>query len=529
MQILYKNGKILTMEDAYPLAEAVLIQNGRIKGVGKAEDLQQWMNAETEQVDLRGKTLIPAFIDAHSHLAAMANGLLQVSLEESISFEQIGQQIQMFIKSQSLQPGQWIFAKGYDHNRLIEKRHPDRWKLDQWAPENPLVLQHQSGHVGVFNSAALRLLGVSGNIQSPDGGRIEMLNGEPTGYMEENAFMKYLQLAPMPDEESLMQAFAAAQQKYASYGITTIQEGLMSIQLMPIYQQLLDRNLLKLDVVGYAGVEDYETIAEAFPQSVHAYDRHFRLGGYKIFLDGSPQGRTAWMRSPYAGEPAGYCGYGTMQDADVAAAIKQSLEKKTQILAHCNGDAACAQYIREIAKIYRENTSIARLRPVMIHAQFLGLDQLEEVKRCGIIPSFFVAHVYHWGEIHIQNFGKERAGNISPAASALQKGIPFTFHQDAPVIQPDMMETIWCAVNRRTSMGTQLGRTQCISVSDALKAVTQYAAYQYGEEAEKGSIAPGKLADFVLLEENPLEVKKEDLAQIKVLQTISRGETIYLR
>ena len=529
MQILYKNGKVLTMEAQKPVAEAVLIQDGVIKGVGKTVELERLIGSEGEQVDLHGRTLMPAFIDAHSHFAAMANGLLQVSLEESLSFEQIGQKIQEFIKTQSLQPGRWIFAKGYDHNRLAEKRHPNRWELDRWAPNNPLVLQHQSGHVGVFNSAALQLLGINGTTQEPVGGRIEKLEGEPTGYMEENAFIQYLQHAPMPDIESLMRAFEMAQQRYASYGITTMQEGMLAAQLIPLYQQLLERKLLKLDLVGYAGVEDYAAAAKAFPRSIGSYDRHFRLGGYKIFLDGSPQGRTAWMRKPYLGEPAEYCGYGTMQDAEVSAAIKRALNDKTQILAHCNGDAACAQYIREIAKVYQEDASITQMRPVMIHAQFLGLDQMEEVKRYGMIPSFFIAHIYHWGDIHIQNFGKERADNISPAMAAQQKGIPFTFHQDAPVIQPNMMETIWCAVNRKTRGGVQLGETQRISVADALKAVTLHAAYQYGEEAKKGSIAPGKLADFVLLEENPLETAEEKLKQIKVLQTIFRGKTIYIR
>ena len=153
------------------------------------------------------------------------------------------------------------------------------------------------------------------------------------------------------------------------------------------------------------------------------------------------------MRTPYAGDPD-YCGYGTMRDEDVLAAIGYAYERRLQILAHCNGDAAAAQYLRCLDAAFSAGLDVRRLRPVMIHAQLLGRDQLEAVKRLGVIPSFFVGHVYHWGDTHLKNFGPERAAAISPAASARNAGILYTFHQDTPVTDPDMLETVWCAVNR---------------------------------------------------------------------------------
>lgn len=165
----------------------------------------------------------------------------------------------------------------------------------------------------------------------------------------------------------------------------------------------------------------------------------------------------------------------------------------------------------------------------MIHAQLLEPEQLERVADLGIVPSFFVAHVYHWGDTHIKNFGFKRASQISPAGSALARNIRFTFHQDTPVIEPDMLETVWCAVNRVTRTGVKLGDKECIPVMEALKAVTINAAYQYGEEHTKGSIEPGKAADFVILDCDPVTAKPMDIRKIKVLQTIKAGKTIFER
>ena len=527
MQTLYLNGKILTMDPKQPRAEAVLVENGIISAVGRGKELNQELQRGAEKIDLKGKTMLPAFIDAHSHLAAVANGLLQVCLENCSTFEEIEIQIKDFINKKGLQPGEWVIAKGYDHNMLKEKRHPGLEEVDRWAPKNPLVIQHQSGHVGVFNSVALDLLHITENTQAPQGGKIELKDGRLTGYMEENAFVQYLKKVPMSDMDTFIQAFITAQQQYASFGITTVQEGMLADSLIPIYQQLISKNILFLDVVAYAGTDDYPIAKKAFCKSIRQYDSHFKLGGYKIFLDGSPQGRTAWLRKPYLGETSDYTGYSTMKDADVVYAIEESLKEKTQILAHCNGDAACEQYIRAIADVYQKEPQIAKRRPVMIHAQLLGIDQLAEVKKYGIIPSFFIAHVYHFGETHVKNFGWERASNISPAFSALQQGIHFTFHQDSPVIRPNMLETVWCAVNRTTKEGNKLGQQQCIGVEEALRAVTIHAAYQYGEEQIKGSITPKKRADFVLLDENPLEVPQEEIQKIGVLQTIMQGKVIY--
>ncbi|MEG2213368.1 MAG: amidohydrolase family protein [Clostridiales bacterium] len=331
----------------------------------------------------------------------------------------------------------------------------------------------------------------------------------------------------MADIDLLLSAFAKAQNGYVAHGIATIQEGMAVGQLIPLYEKLLSHDLLKLDVVGYADMKDADALFAAFPASVQQYNRHFKFGGYKIFLDGSPQGRTAWMKEPYIGE-TDYRGYGTMQDSELLADIRYAVKTHMQILAHCNGDAAAQQYIGAIRTVSQE-TDMAKLRPVMIHAQFLAREQLRDVQVLGIIPSFFVAHVYHWGDVHIKNFGEERAAQISPAASALAHEILFTFHQDTPVIEPDMLETVWCAVNRVTKGGKSLGIEESISVYDALKAVTINAAYQYFEEDRKGSLRVGKCADFVILNQNPLTVEPMAIRDIAVLATIKNDQILFAK
>lgn len=200
-----------------------------------------------------------------------------------------------------------------------------------------------------------------------------------------------------------------------------------------------------------------------------------------------------------------------------------------QLLAHCNGDAACAQYLAALETAAGEGVDLAAMRPVMIHAQLLGRDQLPAVKRLGVIPSFFVAHVYHWGDIHWENLGPDRADGISPAGSAAELGIPFTFHTDAPVIPPDLLETVWCAVDRVTRSGRLLGAEERVDARTALEAVTANTAFQYFEERDKGTLSPGKRADLVILDRDPLAVPPEELRDIRVLETWKDGAAIFRR
>lgn len=517
---LYFGGPIVTLEEPR-YAQALVERGGRIAYVGDREEAERLAGPGARRVDLEGRALLPAFVDPHSHLLACAYARLQVPLGECAGWGEIADRLSRHVQERGVQPGEWVKGTGYDQNALAEGAAPDRFCLDRACPHNPVVIQHASGHAGVFNTLALERLGVLNG----DCGLERDGQGELTGRGEENPFLDLLGRIPMDGLEDVLRAFQGAQEEYASHGVTTAQEGLLQPVMAPVYQEILRRGLLYLDVNAYVPPADYDRLRGQFAQGVSASPGTFQVAGMKIFLDGSPQGGTAWVREPYAG---GGCGTSTMTDGQVLSAFRQALDRDAQLLAHCNGDRAAEQYLTLLAQAERE-AGKKLCRPVMIHAQLLGLDQLERVKALGVIPSFFVAHVYHWGEIHVKNFGLDRAGRISPAGSALSWGIPFTFHQDSPVIPPDMLETIWCACVRRTKTGRVLGAEERIPVEAALRAVTQNAALQYGLERELGTLRPGKRADFLLLSGDPLRTPSEELKKLQVERTIRCGRTIWSR
>ncbi|MFT6047180.1 MAG: putative amidohydrolase YtcJ, partial [Arenicella sp.] len=269
-----------------------------------------------------------------------------------------------------------------------------------------------------------------------------------------------------------------------------------------------------------------------FPSS-NDYDNHFRVGGIKLVLDGSPQGKTAWMTQPYLhpphGQKEGYTGYATLKDEQVQSFIDRAFESSTQVLAHANGDAAADQLIKVITAANAEQGKADR-RTVMIHAQTVREDQIDSMLAQGINPSYFSAHTFYWGDWHRDSvFGVERASRISPLRSSADKGLRYTTHNDTPIVPPDMMRLLWASVNRVTRSGQVLGEAQRATVGEALKSITIDAAYQYFEEDRKGSITVGKMADFVVLDENPLKVAPDAIKDIAVLQTIKDGVAVFLK
>ena len=509
---IYINGDFITLENDD--IEAILIENDKIIKTGSKDEVMKLADTNTEIIDLNGNTLMPAFIDAHSHIFALAKSLMQISIDGLTSIEEIKNCLAEYKKEN--RTNEWIIVNGYDNNILKNRQHITKNELDEIFPDTPVIIENKSRHNGVVNSKALEMLGITKTTANPEGGRIFY----DTGLLEENAFIDSLKKIPLPKMEEIINAFKEAQEIYASHGITMAQEGVITNDLAKIFKLLANNNEIFLDIVAYMDYKNMDEIKKEYSEYINKYKNKFKIGGIKIFLDGSPQAKTAWLREAYANEPE-YYGYRIMKDEDIEEILEKAKESKLQILAHCNGDKAAEQYINAVKKVSNLK------RPVMIHAQLLGLDQLEDVKKYNIIPSFFISHIYYFGDIHIKNLGIKRAEHISPAGSSLKQDILFTFHQDTPVIEPNMFETIWCAVNRTTKEGKVLGEDEKISVLEAIKAVTINSAYQYGEEDVKGSLKAGKKADLIIVDRNPLNVDKNELRNIKILETIKDGKTIY--
>lgn len=533
---IYYGGDIVTMaaadaaSEAYP--EALVVSDGVIEYVGTLEGAKQLAGEDAVYNDLEGRALFPAFIDGHSHISMAAQMGQAADLSDCESYEDIINTLKAFLEENEITEDGLLAGFGYDHNFLKEGNHPTKDVLDQVSSTIPIYISHVSGHMGCTNSAGLALAGIDDSTPSPEGGVIGRVEGseEPDGYLEEAAMMLMQRIMPGRIKVDIVKGLKKAQENYLKYGIVTVQDGASGLDTVKLLSHACTTGILDVDVVAYplCGEENPEEIFKMFPDFDEKYNGNLKLGGYKAVLDGSPQGKSAWLTKPY--ENSGdYCGYPWTPDEKVEGFMEEALKHRRQILVHCNGDAAGDQYLNAYEKALEKYPEAAEedLRPVMIHCQTARDDQLERMKKLKMIPSVFVGHVYYWGDIHMKNLGAERGSRVSPCRSALDCGLVMNFHQDTPVTKPDMMHSVWAAVNRVTRGGEVIGEDQKISVYEAMKAVTINAAYAYHEENRKGTLVPGKRADLVILEENPLKADKMRLKEIKVLETVKAGKTLY--
>ncbi len=523
MKTLYFNGDIITMEDGnYP--EAVLCENGTILATGSTDELKPQADI---LYNLDGKTLMPAFIDSHSHFTTVANTMAIADLSKTKTIEELVNVLRDYTERNKDKPiDEFIIGFGYDNNFYPGKKHPDRYDLDKVSIERPVIISHASGHMGVCNTKGLEMMGITENTPDPAGGHIGKGNdGSLTGYLEETAFTANATMVKQPDYADMCRFIRQAEREYFRYGITTVQDGFTGVKEWSLLKKLSDENRLTADVVCYVDINNCPEILENNKDYNKKYINNLKIGGYKLFLDGSPQGRTAWMSRPYENNKD-YSGYPVYTDKQVQDFVIRAISEKQQMLTHCNGDAASQQLINSYLYADQQLNTQENFRPVMVHCQLTRPDQLPSMEKLGMIASFFVAHTWQWGDVHLENFGR-RGMKISPVNSAIKNNVIPTFHQDSPVLPPDMLHTVWCAVNRVTSSGKELDKAECVSVYDALKAITINAAYQYGEENKKGSISPGKDASFVILSCNPLECDEYYIEKIKIERTILRGKTVY--
>lgn len=533
---VYFGGDILTMatEDALleTNPEALVTSDGQIIYVGDLKGAREAAGEDAEWMDLEGNALLPAFIDGHSHISMAAQMGQAADLSGCESYGEIVRTLKAFLEENEITEDGILAGFGYDHNFLKEGGHPTKEVLDQVSDTIPVYVSHVSGHMGCTNSAGLRLAGIDRSTPDPEGGVIGRVEGsdEPNGYLEEAGMMALQRAMSGRMKVDLMKGLQKAEETYLRYGVTTVQDGASSLDTVRLLSDACARGILHVDVVAYplCGECDPEEVFELFADCDGKYKGNLKLGGYKAVLDGSPQGKSAWLTQPY--EKSGdYCGYPWMSDEQAESYMAQALKHHRQILVHCNGDAAGDQFLRAYANALEQYPEAADedLRPVMIHCQTVRDDQLDRMKEMEMIPSVFVGHVYYWGDVHLKNLGEGRGSRVSPCRSILDHGLVMNFHQDTPVTKPDMMHSVWTAVNRVTRGGQVIGEDQKISVYEALKAITIHAAYAYHEEDVKGTLEVGKRADLVILETNPLKADAMSLKDIRVVETVKAGKTLY--
>lgn len=534
---LYVGGPIVTINDSQPTAEAVLVRGGRIVAAGARAEAESQATGPITTVDLMGKTMLPGFVDPHGHvvmvgLQALAANLLPAPDGEGNSIPALQRILRDWVarNGEVIRRYGVVIGFGYDDSQLEEQRHPTRADLDAVSPETPILIVHQSGHLGVLNSKALEDAGLMKGSPNPPGGafRREADGATPNGVCEEAAFFSSAgKLLGRLDAQAYLDMIKAGAAFYASFGYTTVQEG----RAMPGSATMLARageaGLLDVDVVVYPDI--FQSIKEIAPS--RDYKNRVRIGGAKATIDGSPQGKTAFLSQPYYKPPEGqgpdYRGYAAITKEQIVDAVDLAFANGWQIITHANGDAAVDWLIEAVGAATAKHGPGDR-RAVLVHGQTARLDQLPRLKDLAILPSFFPMHTYYWGDWHRSSvLGPERAERISPCNSARKLGMIFTSHHDAPVANPDAIRVLSATVTRVTRSGYVLGPEERVDTLTALKAMTIWPAIQYFEEASKGTIEPGKLADFVILSDNPLAVKPEELITLKVLETIKEGKSVY--
>ena len=537
MKQLYYNGNIITMNDVQPKAEAVLLEDGRIVAVGStAELMEQKENASL--MDLDGATVLPGFIDSHSHFSSsyIFPRFDPSPVGKTDSVKDLVEQARVYLAEHPVKEGEWFIGMGYDHALFEGKLHPTKEDLDQISTEIPIVMINTSGWMGVVNSKVIEDLGLTKDTPCPEGGIVyHNADGELTGQFGDIAIRDMiLNHMPMPSAETMIEAICRAEQMYISKGYTTVMEGSFEADMRPLVQLCTGAGLISVDVITYVRVaSENKQVLQGIATPEAQYRTHYKVAGAKVILDGSPQIRTAWMTEPYYKVPPeekpGYCGHHNFSDNnDILKLFKECMLNRWQLQMQCNGDAAIDQCLDVYEQALKETGITEDLRPVLIHCQTIREDQLDRMQKLGIMPSFFHDHVYYWGDWYRDVvFGPDRASRISPLASALKRGMCFTIHQDCPIGPPNVMLMLDTAVNRRTRSGKPLGQEYAIDIMDALKAVTIHAAYQCFDEDVKGSLEPGKYGDMVILSRNPLTTPKDEIRDIQVLATIKEGKIIY--
>lgn len=534
---VYYNGSILTMSQTNHQVEAIATRNGKIIDAGPYAKLKEHISGITKVIDLQGKTLIPGFIDAHSHFTIAMKMLAQANLSsppvDSIrSIPDIILRLQEHKLKFGIEDGAMLMGWGYDPDQLAEHRHPTIEELSEAFPNNPVFILHASFHMGVVNQAALKLAGIHKSTPQPPGGMIvrDFDTDEATGLLQESAMYLVLNTLPVPTTQQLNQLFQLTQQTYARHGITTAQDGLTDFNSYSYLQQAAKNGDYIIDIEALASFRELEKYMDD-PNRFGSINR-LRLSGVKITTDGSPQGKTAFFKKPYLTKVPGcvdQCrGFPMVDQRQLEQVMTSCYANDIQLYVHCNGDASIDMLLDAHRKVTKSlQLEKDKQRTVVIHSQFVRHDQLEQYKTFKFVPSFFTNHAFFWGDVHTLNLGKERAEFLSPIQSALQLGITATNHTDYTVTPLDQLFLLWTSVNRTTRSGRILGAKERLTPYQGLQALTINSAYQHKQEHLKGSLEIGKLADFVILDKNPLEIPANTIKDINILETIKEGKTIF--
>jgi len=511
--LLLINGKVVTVDPEFSILEAVAVKHGKVLAVGTTSEMKNWKGSGTKVIDLAGRTVLPGLIDSHLHMVGTGIALSQINCRTPPRTSIIDLVDAVREKASHVKPGKWILGRGWDQAKLSDHRDPNRWDLDEASPENPVWLTRTCGHISVVNSRALEIAGVSKDTPQPMGGHIvKDQNGEPTG---------------------LLKAIKRASNAFSEVGITGVIEAGIEPLDMRAYQKVATEGeltvrvnmMLRGRVTGESAEESAARIRD-FPMTTGYGDELLRFLGLKLLIDGGVGGRTALLREPYEDDPENV-GILTMTEEDLQRRVDAGNLAGMMVGVHCAGGKAM-----DIVLNAFEETD--KLKPIkgrrfaIIHAYQPTEQNFETCRRLGITVASQPSFLYYLGESYYENVGLERSEWLKPHRAWIDNDITVASGTDSPVTPYPPFPSLWASIARRTEVNNvQMGTEQCITREEAIRLYTIKGAYHTFEEATKGSIEPGKLADMIIVDRDILTCPLDDIRETKVLRTILGGKTVY--
>ncbi len=522
--LILENAKIYTIDERQPRAAAFAVKHSRFSAVGSAHDIQNLKGPRTQVIDAGGMTVLPGFIDAHSHPAwGGIEELVSVDCDLR-SVEEIKAAIQK--RALATEPGKWVLGFKYDDVRVREKRRITREDLDEVSPNNPVRIQHRGGHLCWYNSAAFALANVTADTPDPDGGRFLKRDGKLDGCVEEKANQVFYKIIPSDSTEEQRRAgVALISKRMTAAGLTSVTDAECPPDYLSAYQDAYHAGELSFRIyiltIGYSPMR---TALESAGIRGQLGDEWVRIGGVKYLADGSCLERTMRMSTPYAGRPNDY-GLLTITQEELNAAAEDANAHDYQMGVHANGDVAIDMVLKAYERVKAQGAH-PEYRPRIEHCSLVNPDLLARIKKVGAIPTPFYTYVYYHGD-KWDNYGDEKMRWMFAHKSFLDYGIPVAAASDYIPGPYEPMMALQSMVTRKDYRGHVWGANQRITVDEALRVCTMNAAHASYDENVKGSITAGKLADFVILAEDPHDADPDHLKDIKVMRTVVGGKSMH--
>ena len=522
------NAVVHTMDKSQPAAEAVAIYANRIVATGSTKDIKKLAGPNTRTIDAKKRLLLPGFNDAHTHFMSGGFQLSSVDLRDANSPQEFAARIKAF--AEKLPKGRWITGGDWDHERWSDAKLPTRDLIDSVTPDTPVFVSRLDGHMALANSLALRLAGVTRQTLDPPGGVIVRdKSGEPTGVLKDAAQSFVWKVIPPARFEEKLAAARAASDYAAKLGVTSIQDVSAGTDVS-VYQALLDRGELKTRIYAIAPLPQWEHLARIGVRA-HFGSEMLRVGGLKGFSDGSLGSTTALFYEPYRDDPStsGIAGDEMYPEGAMLNRVREADRAGLQIMIHAIGDRANDLILNMYEQVERENGKRDR-RFRIEHAQHLRGQDIPRFARTHVIASMQPYHAIDDGRWAEKRIGKDRAKTTYAFRSLLDAGATLAFGTDWTVAPLNPLLTIYAAVTRRTIDGKNSKGwvpEQKISVEETVRAYTAGSAYAEFQEHVKGTIAPGKLADLVLLSRDIFKIDAKEIENVKVVLTMVDGRVVY--